>query len=279
MVAKWKSTRKWRNCFFGLSRKCGRSLGEIWLRKSKIDIGSDKHPSQSLGWRLLSCRISFEDSIRWWLSNQNYSRKSSGKFKEDTLLQSINTPKEPISLIANAFLLNVLELEQMFCQKIRLWEGNLKYQVMFKIYGTDVFLIMVSSEISLGLCFRETWWFTKTDEIACEVLEEMMKNSLSLQRFSNKCRTTLLGLKERKENNLVVGSQARIFYADAEGRMKIAEKFNQTIKNGEIGPSFWVESSRCFGNRFTFRETSNIYDGNRFTADMAIHNVIGDSFI
>jgi urocanate hydratase len=85
-------------------------------------------------------------------------------------------------------------------------------------------------------------------------------------------------IKGAQENNLVVGSQARILYADAEGRMKIAEKFNQAIKNGEIGAVVLGRSSRCFGNRFSVRETSNIYDGSRFTADMAIQNVIGDSF-
>ena len=85
-------------------------------------------------------------------------------------------------------------------------------------------------------------------------------------------------IKGAQENNLVVGSQARILYADAEGRMKIAEKFNQAIKNGEIGPVVLGRDHHDVSGTDFYRETSNIYDGSRFTADMAIHNVIGDSF-
>ena len=74
----------------------------------------------------------------------------------------------------------------------------------------------------------------KTDEIACEVLEELMKNSPA--EIQQQMQDNITWIKGAQENNLVVGSQARILYADAEGRMKIAEKFNQAIKNGEIGP-------------------------------------------
>jgi len=86
-------------------------------------------------------------------------------------------------------------------------------------------------------------------------------------------------IKGAQENNLVVGSQARILYADAEGRMKIAEAFNKAITNGEIGPVVLGRDHHdVSGTDSPYRETSNIYDGSRFTADMAIHNVIGDSF-
>ena len=117
----------------------------------------------------------------------------------------------------------------------------------------------------------------KTDEIACEVLEELMKNSpIEIQQ---QMQDNITWIKGAQENNLVVGSQARILYADAEGRMKIAEKFNQAIKNGEIGPVILGRDHHdVSGTDSPYRETSNIYDGSRFTADMAIHNVIGDSF-
>lgn len=117
----------------------------------------------------------------------------------------------------------------------------------------------------------------KTDEIACEVLEEIMKNSpVEIQQ---QMQDNITWIKGAQENNLVVGSQARILYADAEGRMKIAEKFNQAIKNGEIGPIVLGRDHHdVSGTDSPYRETSNIYDGSRFTADMAIHNVIGDSF-
>ena len=117
----------------------------------------------------------------------------------------------------------------------------------------------------------------KTDEIACEVLEELMKNSPA--EIQQQMQDNITWIKGAQENNLVVGSQARILYADAEGRIKIAEKFNQAIKNGEIGPVVLGRDHHdVSGTDSPYRETSNIYDGSRFTADMAIHNVIGDSF-
>ena len=117
----------------------------------------------------------------------------------------------------------------------------------------------------------------KTDELACEVLEEMIKNSP--EEIQQQMKDNIQWIKGAQENKLVVGSQARILYADAEGRMKIAEKFNQAIKNGEIGPVVLGRDHHdVSGTDSPYRETSNIYDGSRFTADMAIHNVIGDSF-
>ena len=117
----------------------------------------------------------------------------------------------------------------------------------------------------------------KTDEIASQILEEIMKNSP--QEIQQQMKDNIQWIKGAQENKLVVGSQARILYADAEGRMKIAEKFNQAIKNGEIGPIVLGRDHHdVSGTDSPYRETSNIYDGSRFTADMAIHNVIGDSF-
>ena len=117
----------------------------------------------------------------------------------------------------------------------------------------------------------------KTDDIACEVLEEIMKNSPA--EIQQQMQDNITWIKGAQENNLVVGSQARILYADAEGRMKIAEAFNKAIKNGEIGAVVLGRDHHdVSGTDSPYRETSNIYDGSRFTADMAIHNVIGDSF-
>ena len=117
----------------------------------------------------------------------------------------------------------------------------------------------------------------KTDEIAMNVLQEIMQNSpeeIQLQMQDN-----ITWIKDAKENKMVVGSQARILYADAEGRVKIAEAFNQAVKNGEIGPVVLGRDHHdVSGTDSPYRETSNIYDGSKFTADMAIQNVIGDSF-
>jgi urocanate hydratase len=117
----------------------------------------------------------------------------------------------------------------------------------------------------------------KTDAIACEVLEEMQQNSPP--EIQQQMADNIHWIKGAQENKLVVGSQARILYADAEGRMKIAAAFNQAIAKGEIGTIILGRDHHdVSGTDSPYRETSNIYDGSRFTADMAIQNVIGDSF-
>ena len=86
-------------------------------------------------------------------------------------------------------------------------------------------------------------------------------------------------IEAAKENNMVVGSKARILYADSEGRIEIAKAFNKAIENKIIGPIILGRDHHdVSGTDSPYRETSNIYDGSQFTADMAIHNVIGDSF-
>ncbi|MFZ2431031.1 MAG: urocanate hydratase [Lutibacter sp.] len=118
----------------------------------------------------------------------------------------------------------------------------------------------------------------KTDAIACEVLEAIRKNSP--EEIQQQMTDNIQWIKGAQENKLVVGSQARILYADAEGRMKIAEAFNNAIKNGEISQPIVLgrDHHDVSGTDSPYRETSNIYDGSKFTADMAIQNVIGDSF-
>jgi urocanate hydratase len=117
----------------------------------------------------------------------------------------------------------------------------------------------------------------KTDEIACQVLEEMMHNSPP--EIQQQMQDNITWIKGAQQNKLVVGSQARILYADAEGRIKIAEAFNQAIANQEIGTIILGRDHHdVSGTDSPYRETSNIYDGSSFTADMAIQNVIGDSF-
>jgi urocanate hydratase len=117
----------------------------------------------------------------------------------------------------------------------------------------------------------------KTDQIACEVLEGLAKgapNEIKQQMLDN-----IKWIKGAKENKLVVGSKARILYANSDGRIKIAEAFNKAIKNGEIGDIILGRDHHdVSGTDSPYRETSNIYDGSSFTADMAIQNVIGDSF-
>lgn len=117
----------------------------------------------------------------------------------------------------------------------------------------------------------------KTDAIACKVLEEIAQTAPP--EIIQQLQDNIKWIKEAQQNNLVVGSQARILYADAEGRMKIAQAFNQAIEYQEIGPVVLGRDHHdVSGTDSPYRETSNIYDGSKFTADMAIQNVIGDSF-
>ncbi|MFT5813479.1 MAG: urocanate hydratase [Psychroserpens sp.] len=117
----------------------------------------------------------------------------------------------------------------------------------------------------------------KTDVIAANVLKKIMQESPA--EIQQQMQDNITWIEDAKQNKLVVGSQARILYADAQGRMEIAKAFNDAINTGEIGPVVLGRDHHdVSGTDSPFRETSNIYDGSRFTADMAIHNVIGDSF-
>ena len=112
----------------------------------------------------------------------------------------------------------------------------------------------------------------KTDEIAARVLEEIKTHSP--KEIQQQMDDNIRWIKAAMENHLVVGSQARILYADAEGRVKIAEAFNKAIAAGEISAPVILgrDHHDVSGTDSPYRETSNIYDGSRFTADMAIHN-------
>jgi urocanate hydratase len=116
-----------------------------------------------------------------------------------------------------------------------------------------------------------------TDNLARVVLEKMI---LTAPRdIHSQLKDNIAWIKAAKENRLVVGSKARILYADAEARMKIAAAFNEAIREGKIGPVVLGRDHHdVSGTDSPYRETSNIYDGSRYTADMAVHNVIGDSF-
>ena len=116
-----------------------------------------------------------------------------------------------------------------------------------------------------------------TDSIACEVLEKLVINAPDDTRQQMK--DNIQWIKAAKENDLVVGSKARILYADSNGRIEIAKAFNRAIKEEKIGPVILGRDHHdVSGTDSPYRETSNIYDGSQFTADMAIQNVIGDSF-
>ncbi len=117
-----------------------------------------------------------------------------------------------------------------------------------------------------------------TDQLALEVMKELQKNASS--EIFQQMEDNIKWISEAEKNKLVVGSQARILYADALGRMRIAEAFNQAVADGRLSAPVVLgrDHHDVSGTDSPYRETSNIYDGSKFTADMAIHNVIGDSF-
>ncbi|MFP4063880.1 MAG: urocanate hydratase [Bacteroidales bacterium] len=117
-----------------------------------------------------------------------------------------------------------------------------------------------------------------TDRLAAGEIREMMQQAP--EEIKQQLADNLRWIEQAEENNLVVGSQARILYADAEGRIRIAKAFNRAIRDGRLnGPVILGRDHHdVSGTDSPYRETSNIYDGSQFTADMAVHNVIGDSF-
>jgi urocanate hydratase len=118
----------------------------------------------------------------------------------------------------------------------------------------------------------------KSDKIASQVLKAIANSAP--EEIKAQLNDNIHWINEAGKNKLVVGSQARILYADAEGRIKIAEAFNNAIKSGHISAPIVLgrDHHDVSGTDSPYRETSNIYDGSQFTADMAIQNVIGDSF-
>ena len=139
-------------------------------------------------------------------------------------------------------------------------DGKSKDPVMMRIKGLNG---IISPRF---FAERKRWMCTSIFELAPEEIRLQLEDNIQW-------------IKEAKKNKLVVGSQARILYADAEGRMRIAKAFNEAIARKEIGPVILGRDHHdVSGTDSPYRETSNIYDGSRFTSDMAIQNVIGDSF-
>ena len=117
-----------------------------------------------------------------------------------------------------------------------------------------------------------------TDKLAQEVLEEIYKSAPD--EIKQQLHDNIVWIKDAQQNNLVVGSQARILYADSEGRIKIAQAINKAIKEGKISAPVVLgrDHHDVSGTDSPYRETSNIYDGSKFTADMAVQNFVGDAF-
>jgi urocanate hydratase len=117
-----------------------------------------------------------------------------------------------------------------------------------------------------------------TDRLAAEVIEDMMKTAP--KEIQQQLLDNLLWIRSADDNKMVVGSQARILYADSLGRIRIAQAFNKAIKDGTLSAPIILgrDHHDVSGTDSPYRETSNIYDGSAFTADMAVHNFVGDAF-
>ena len=174
----------------------------------------------------------------------------------------------------NAFLLEASRAGADVCKE----DGSFRYPSyvqdimgpLFFDYGFGPFRWVCMSEDAEDLA--------KSDAIAASVLREIYEEAPT--EIQGQMMDNIRWIEEAGRNNLVVGSQARILYADCEGRSKIALAFNEAICNGEISAPIVLgrDHHDVSGTDSPFRETSNIYDGSSFTADMAIHNVIGDAF-
>ena len=252
-------------------------LERVVERNIHIEIGSDQtslHNPWAGGY--YPAGISYDDANEMMVNNPNQFKKEVQK----TLVRhtnAVNTLSERGMYFfdyGNAFLLEASRANADILKP----NGYFKYQSyvqdilgpMCFDYGFGPFRWVCASNDAKDLAI--------TDKIACNVLEEIMQHSpaeIKLQMSDN-----LNWIKAAGENKMVVGSQARILYADAEGRIKIAEAFNNAIANGDLSAPVILgrDHHDVSGTDSPYRETSNIYDGSQFTADMAIQNVIGDSF-
>ena len=251
---------------------------EFYNKKVHIDIGSDQtslHNPWSGGY--YPAGLSFEKANEMIYQNPKLFKK---KVKESLVEQAklINKHANRGTYFfdyGNAFLLEASKAKADVMSK----DGvNFK----FPSYVQDIMGPMCF-DYGFGpfrwvCCSGKSKDLDKTDKIAYKVLEKIMKgspNQIKLQLKDN-----INWIKQAKENALVVGSKARILYANSEGRIEIAKEFNKAIKNKIISAPIVLgrDHHDVSGTDSPFRETSNIYDGSKYTADMAIQNVIGDSF-
>ncbi len=250
---------------------------KIAERNIKVELGSDQtslHNPWAGGYYPVG--ISFEDANKIMVEQPDLFKE---KVRESLRRQAtaINKVVEQGMYFwdyGNAFLLEASRANADVMGE----NGKFKYQSyvedimgpMFFDYGFGPFRWVCTSGDPKDL--------EKSDKIAENVLKEIAKNAP--KEIFGQLQDNIKWIEEAGANKLVVGSQARILYADAEGRIKIAEAFNNAIKNGEISAPIVLgrDHHDVSGTDSPFRETSNIYDGSMFLADMAIQNVIGDSF-
>ena len=251
---------------------------EFYNKKVHIDIGSDQtslHNPWSGGY--YPAGLNFEKANEMIYKNPKLFKK---KVKESLVEQAklINKHANRGTYFfdyGNAFLLEASKAKADVMSK----DGvNFKYPSYVQDIMGPMCFDYGFGPFRWVCCSGKSKDLDETDKIAYKVLEKIMKgspNQIKLQLKDN-----INWIKQAKENALVVGSKARILYANSEGRIEIAKEFNKAIKKKIIsGPIVLGRDHHdVSGTDSPFRETSNIYDGSKYTADMAIQNVIGDSF-
>lgn len=254
---------------------------DLWERlveeKIKVDIGSDQtslHNPWAGGY--YPAGISFEQANEMMANNPEQFKKEVQKtlVRHANAINTLSSKGMYFFDYGNAFLLeasragaDILNTDGTF--KYNSYVQDILGPMCFD-YGFGPFRWVCTSCDAKDL--------QTTDELALEVLEEMYKtapNEIKQQLSDN-----IVWIKDAMKNNLVVGSQARILYADSEARVKIAERFNNAIKSRKISAPVVLgrDHHDVSGTDSPYRETSNIYDGSSFTADMAVQNFVGDGF-
>ena len=256
------------------------NIVDVWesfyYNNIKVDIGSDQtslHNPWSGGYYPVG--YSFEDANKLIYENpEKFKTEVKSTLKKHVEIINKHVKKGTYFFdYGNAFLLEASKADADITKE----DGSFKYpsyvqDIMGPMcfdYGFGPFRWVCSSGKQEDLDI--------TDSIACEVLEKLVKDAP--HDTKQQMKDNIQWIKAAKENDLVVGSKARILYADSTGRIEIAKAFNKAIKEGKIGPVILGRDHHdVSGTDSPYRETSNIYDGSQFTADMAIQNVIGDSF-
>lgn len=257
------------------------NIVDVWQKLADenifVELGSDQtslHNPWAGGY--YPAGMSFEESNRLMVENpESFKRKVQDSLRKQA--QAINTHASRGTYFfdyGNAFL---LEASRAGADVIASNGVDFKYpsyvqDIMGPMcfdYGFGPFRWVCASGKQEDLDY--------TDALAAEVLSKIV--SSAPDEIQSQLKDNIDWIRFAKANNLVVGSKARILYADAEGRIEIAAAFNEAVAQGKIGPVILGRDHHdVSGTDSPYRETSNIYDGSRFTADMAIHNVIGDSF-
>jgi len=253
---------------------------DLWEKVAKLDfvveLGSDQtslHNPFSGGYYPVG--LTFEQSNELMARNPEEFKK----YVQDSLIRQVDAINQLADRgmyfwdYGNAFLLeskragaNIMNGEKF---KYPSYVENIMGPICFD-YGFGPFRWVCTSGNPADL--------EKTDKIAQKVIEDMLTTCPT--EIKQQLEDNLKWITEASKNKLVVGSQARILYADAEGRMRIAKAFNDAIAKGEISAPIVLgrDHHDVSGTDSPYRETANIYDGSQFTADMAVQNFVGDAF-